>query len=220
MIPDGMAEYRFEYSKRYAMIRFILLATSSLIALLVVSFLLIDYIGVWPFFIFPVVGLCLIFYLNGKNFRSVGVAFLCQDKLSIDLKESQSTFHFEDVETFKVEHFHGVSLSVRLRGRAKFRLSANDDCDHSQLEKLCADFEKVIEEFKSQTASELTREKSILESQWYFILLIVLTGAGAAGFIYSFMFGTDGSRISSFFVVFVPLLTMWGGYLTTRLKRK
>ncbi|WP_299762534.1 hypothetical protein, partial [uncultured Pontibacter sp.] len=161
-----------------------------------------------------------LFYLNGKRFRSVGVAFLFQDKLSIDLKESQSTFHFQDVETFKVEHFHGVSLSLCLRDRTKFRLFANDDCDSSKLEKLCADFEKAIQEFKCQTGLDLTREKSILESKWYFILLIAMTGIGVIGFIYGIMFGTGENRISSFFVVFVPLLTMWGGYLTTRLKRK
>ncbi len=54
MIPDGMAVYRFEYVKRDAMIRFILLATASLITLLVVSIPLIDSIGFWPILILPI----------------------------------------------------------------------------------------------------------------------------------------------------------------------
>lgn len=220
MIPSGVGEYRFEYSKRDVLIRFILLAIAIFVALLFVTFILLDYIGVWPSVTLPVAVPFLMFYLNRKKFKSIGVACLSQDKISIDLDDSQPTFNFEDIKTFKVEYFNGVSLSLRLRDRTKFRLFANDGCDHSQLEKLCADFEKVIEEFKSQTASELTREKSILESKWYYILLIALTVAGAAGFIHSLVFSTGGNRVSLFFVVFVPLLTLWGGYITTRLKRK
>ena len=220
MVFEGIAEYRFEYSKREVLLRFILLTIAIFVCSLIATFSLLHHIGIWPCVTFPFAVPCLIFYLNRKKFKSKGVANLYQDKIFIDLDDSQSTFYFSDIETFKVEHFHGVSLSIRLRDRTKYRLFANDDCDHSQLEKLCADFEKVIEEFKSYTTSERTREKSILESKWYFILLIALSATGVVGFIYSFMFDTGGTRISSFFIVFVPLLSMWAGYLTTRLKRK
>lgn len=220
MTLESVAEYKFEYSKRDVLIRFILLAIAIFVGLFIGMLSLIHHIGVWPSLTLPVAIPCLIFYLNRKKFKSIGVANLYQDKIFIDLDESQLTFYFGDIETFKVEHFSGVALSLRLKDRTKFRLFANDNCDYSQLEKLCADFEKVIEEFKSQTASELTREKSIFESKWLFILLIVMTGVGVIGFICGLIFGTGENKTSSFFVVFVPLLTMWGGYLTTRLKRK
>lgn len=219
MESHDVAQHTFEYTKRKVILRVLLLAIATFVGLLIATFSLIDYLGTWPI-VLAVAVPCLVYYLNRKNFKSIGVASLYQDKIFIDLDDLQSTFLFEDVETFKVEYFHGVSLSIRLRDRNKFRLFANDDCDSSQLEKLCVDFEKVIEEFKSRTASDLTREKSILESKWYFIVLVALTGAVTIAFIYGLVFRTGEVRISSFFVGFVPLLTMWGGYLATRLKRK
>jgi hypothetical protein len=219
MESQDVAQYTFEYSKLNVIIRFWVLAIVIFIGLLIAAFSLIEHLGIW-LIVLPVAVPCLIYYLNRKNFKSIGAASLYQDKIFIDLDESSATFYFGDIETFKVEHFHGISLSLRLRDRTKFRLLANDSCDYSQLEKLCADFEKVIEEFKNQTASDVTREKSMLEKRWYFILLLVMSGAGTIGFIYSLFLGTGESKISSFFVVFVPLLALWGGYFTTRLKRK
>ena len=214
-----MTEFQFEYSRQNIIVRVLIVALTAFIILFISTLFISEYIGIWTSIILTIGVPILIFYFNKKRIKANGQAILASDKVTFDLVDNKIVYDFKDIKSYKIQYYHGVALSLRLKDRTKLRLLANVNfCNPELFSKFCTVFEKTIDIYKSNNESSSVREKSIFEKQWYFVLLILLTAAAIVGLIYASI--ADKAKPGSIIISIGALISLWTGYFTTKTKRK
>lgn len=214
-----MTEFQFEYSRQNIIVRVLIFALTAFLVLFISTFLISKYIGIWTSIILTIGVPILVFYFNKKRIKANEQAILASDRVTFELVDKKIIYDFKDIKSYKIQHDHGVALSLRLKDRTKLRLLANDNfCNPELFSKFCKVFERTIDTYKSNNELSYIREKSIFEKQWYFVLLIFLTIAAIVGLIYAL--ASDKAKSGSIFISIGALISLWTGYFTTKTKRK
>lgn len=213
-----MTEYKFEYSKQNIIVRVLVVALLTFFLLFVLTFFIAKYIGIWTSIGLTIAIPFLIFYFNKKRIKSSGLAILHSDKVIFELDKKKTTFEFKDIKSYKIQHYHGVALNIRRKDKSKFRLLSNDNfCNSDECRKFLKVFERTIEKYTLENESDSSREESIFEKRWFFVLLVVLTIAAVGGLLYALISGS--TRIGSIFISAGALISLWTGYYTTKTRR-
>ncbi len=214
-----MTDYKFEYSKQNVIVRVLIVALLVFLLLFILTFFIAKYIGIWTSIGLTIAIPLLIFHFNRKRIKATGYATLHSDKVIFELDEKKTTFEFKDIKSYKIQDYHGVALNIRRKDKSKFRLLSNDNfCDSKECRKFLSVFERTIEKYNLENESNSSREESLFEKQWFYVLLIVLTLLAVGGLAYAAFFGR--ARIGSIFISIGALASLWTGYYTTKTRAK
>jgi len=106
----------------------------------------------------------LIFYLNKKKIRNDGGATILDEFCEIKLTAASQNVVFANIKTYQIEHYNGAALRIWFRDGTKFKVVANSNfCDEGQFEIFCRELDGVLQQYRKDTNSDLTRKASMFD---------------------------------------------------------
>lgn len=213
-----MREYSFKYTDSGYIIKLFLVSFFVAILTLFITVTNANIFGPIVSVTLSMVASILIFILNKKKIKKFGVAHIFISHSEFKLAGFTEYVYYSNIRTYQIERSSsGVHLRIKFKDGNEFKLQANSNfCDDSQYNTFCQEFEKVIQQYKTENNVELIRKPSMFEQAWMLPFLIVLTVSIIGFFILIF---SQGKRIPpALFTSLVVTIPMWLGYLKARSK--
>ena len=151
-----------------------------------------------------------------RKYLSVNqVIELYGDKVIIDGKE----IYFKDIATYQVQFYQGVYIHITVKSGQKIILTASRTfVSTTGMETIARDFDSIMKGFISKNLLEGVRKKSLMESNWWLVLLIPVTGIYIAFLIYGLIKGISFPPM--FLIYCAPLIALWSGFLRSKRKNQ
>jgi hypothetical protein len=214
-----MKQYDFEYTDQRFL--FILLAScfALFLGLLFAAVYFSAYLGIGPSVLLAAGIPILAFLMNKKKLKKEGSARLDSTAITFTLPDYTHTIAFTELQAYKVEHYNGTRLSLMLKDKTKFRLTANDNfTDSGRFEAFCDELEEALYRFSLTANTGLARQPSFFKQKWLPILLGTMTLALAWVVVQALLEGKTPP--ASLFVSIALFLSLWGAYFKVRKKSK
>ena len=155
-----MKDYDFDFTDQRYTLTLIGLCFLSF-ALVLVILIPLDFFGlIWSIllaFLVPV----FIFWYNRKKIKKTGYATIYGTKAEFRLPALQEKLEYADIKTYKVSRHQSTSLEIELKNGKTFKLYANPNfCITARFDNVCATFDKVVQQYKTDHNADLIRKKS------------------------------------------------------------
>jgi len=189
-----------------------------LILSLVVLSPLSDIIGMVLYLLLGFTIPVIVFFLFKKKIKRSGKGEIVNKVLHLEMDSQKTTIDLSNIHSFKVEHFNGTKLSLRMKNRKKLNIYANDNfCDSTSFEAFTDYFETCLSDFTKEGNVNIIRKKSVFEQKWMFYFLFVMTilTAGAIFYALAFTDRTPGTLFTSTGL----LIFMWAAYFKAQKKK-
>ena len=164
----------------------------------------------------------LVFRLNKEKIKDNCIAKLSEKYTEIEREGELSVIKFEEIKTYKVAAYNNSTLlNIRLKSGEKFNFGTGSNLKESKVfEEYCDDLETAIESYKNYYGAEVEREKLFFERSWFLSVLMLITIVTVV-LVANVVLIKDGDfKVSLMFKASAFLFALWGGYLTTKRKRK
>ena len=212
-----MTKYDFEFNDNKFALRLFMICLITFIALLFITlqlnlnFLILITISLG----IPI----LIFWLNRKKNPKIGFAIIGDSEIELNLNGTEEKFNLNEIENYQIHIYNGITLNIKLKSGKKIGIVSNSNfCNPMKFDTFCQELENKIEKYKAENNVELIRKKSFFEQAWLFPFLVILTSIAVILVLIALFKGIELK--ASIFMSMAPLLTLWGGYLSTKNRAK
>lgn len=213
-----MKHYTFEYTDTKYFLKLAGIFIAILIGLIVCSQYLVLVLGKNGGIILILALPALVVWLLRKGLKKHALADLDTSFVKFDFGDRVEEIDFKDLQSYKVEHYNGTTLSLKLADRKNIKITANSNfCNSVQFELFCRDLEEVIQRSNEENISEVTRVKSIFEQKWMLPFLIVFTSGIIWVIAHSLMSGKGVP--TSLYTSIAIFIGMWAAYFKGRQKK-
>lgn len=214
-----MKQYDFEYTDQKFLIILVISCIVLLAALIAGMLYLAPGIGKLPLVILAIAGPFVVFFLYKKRIKKPGTARLEGDKVTFNLSGQSRTISFNELISYKIEHFNGTRLHLTFLDNSSFKLVSNNNLggsDHFEI--FCDDLEKALSEYIHASNTTLIRKPSVFEQKWFPYLLGAITLA--LGWVVIDAFSSGNKPPGSIYVSIAIFISLWAAYFKTRQKNR
>ncbi|MFI5164272.1 MAG: hypothetical protein ACHQHP_03385 [Bacteroidia bacterium] len=188
-----MKEYGFEYTNQSSVLKLMGVCFSLFFGLFFMFIYAKDFInvGATSAIITSITIPIIVFWLFKKKCNLSGTASLNETFVELKLNEIFEKINFQDIESYKIEDVHnGIVLKIHFNDKRKLKIVANDHFSNSvNLGKFSNDLAESLEKFKVVNHSSLSRIKSMYESKFFLVYLIIISLTFIVALFYSFKIG-------------------------------
>lgn len=108
--------------------------------------------------------------------KKQGSAELSDTYLILHLEEGEKHIQFSEVASYEVQHYNGVTLSLKLADKSKIKVQALTAFGNAEaFERLCQELERTLTRYARAHQGTLVRKPSFFEQKWLPGFLIVGT---------------------------------------------
>jgi hypothetical protein len=213
-----MSDYNFEYTDTKFTLKLLGLSFLAFVVLLIAMVVTVDFIGIVGGLLLTFGVPVLLFVLNKKKIKKLGMANISDSSSEFKLADSTEKIDFANIISYRVERYNGTSLVIKRKDGKDFKLRANTNfCNAEHFDTFCQELDKAIQHYKTSNNVELTRKKSMFEKTWMLPLLIVMTVGLIGGGIFAI---SQGKNIPSILYTSAAMvIPLWIGYASARKKK-
>ncbi len=172
------------------------------------------------FLIFIAIGApILVFILNKRKLTKQVEACVDDTSVSFDFGDYTEQIDFENLKSYQIEDYNGITLRLQILNRKKIELTASSGfSDLSQMKIFCKALEQKIHLSNKNNLSNVTRIASAFETKWMLPLLIILTVIISIILINSF--SKEKLFTVSFYTSITGLAGLWLTWYRARQKKQ
>jgi hypothetical protein len=158
-----MKEYTFEFTDTKLLSKIMGVALLIFLVMIFTIGYTLPYLGTIGAVLFVFAIPVIVVWVNIKKVRKAGTARVHESHAEFFIFDTIERIDYNDIKTYRVDRFKGISLRIKLKDGKKFQLRSNTNFTNPHsLNVLFSDFERVLEKYKLAHNADLVKDKSFL----------------------------------------------------------